>query len=63
MFVYLFVLSYVETTADSGAKKIVKRSASPQFENFREEDVEITGEVTGRAPIPEVLVGVRQNSK
>jgi hypothetical protein len=43
--------------------KITKRSPSPQFENLKEdEEVEITGEVTGRAPVPELTVGVRQNN-
>lgn len=43
--------------------RLAKRSARPQFENINEdEEVEITGEVTGRAPIPELTVGVRQNN-
>merc|ERR1712223_284177 len=42
---------------------IVKRSARPQFPNFREVDydIEITDEIVGRAPIPELIVGVKQD--
>lgn len=48
-------------STDSEVVRLAKRS--PQdFDNFREGDVEITGEVTGRAPIPQLIVGVRQNS-
>ena len=48
-------------STDSEVVRLTKRS--PQdFDNFQEEDVEITGEVTGRAPIPQLIVGVRQNS-
>merc|ERR1712223_1941864 len=42
---------------------IVKRSARPQFPSFREVDydIEITDEIVGRAPIPELIVGVKQD--
>jgi len=42
---------------------IVKRSARPQFPNFRgvDYDIEITDEIVGRAPIPELIVGVKQD--
>jgi len=42
---------------------IVKRSARPQFPNFREVDydIEITDEIVGRAPVPELIVGVKQD--
>jgi len=42
--------------------EIVKRSANPQFP-IREPDydIEITDEIVGRAPIPELIVGVKQS--
>merc|ERR1711936_273929 len=42
---------------------IVKRSAQNFPSNFREPDydIEITSEVTGRAPTPELTIGVKQS--
>jgi len=50
------------SSTNSSTSSIVKRSPQvfPPFFQEPDYDIEITSEITGRAPVPELIVGVRQ---